>query len=54
MVTLLPIGSMRYDGPAADLPVLWVDAAQFEEGTEPTEYAPDVYNLENTKWMALE
>jgi len=40
--------------PAVDMPVLWVNAAQFEEGTEPTEYTLDVYNLDNTAWMSLE
>lgn len=53
-VTLLPIGSMRYDGPAEDMPVLWIDAAQFEKGTEPTEYVPDAYNLADPSWMSLE
>ena len=52
--TILPIGSMLYDGPPAALPVLWLDAVQFEEGTEPTEYVPDAYNLDNTAWMSLE
>ena len=53
-VTGVTLGSMRYDGPAEDLPVLWIDAVQFEKGAEPTEYVPDAYNLSDPSWMSLE
>lgn len=52
--TILTIGAMKYAGSEKELPVLWLDAAQFEKGTTPTEYVPDAYNLSDPGWASLE
>jgi len=43
-------------GKADELPgaTVWLDAAQFEQGTEPTEYVRDVYAPGDRAWMRAE
>jgi len=46
-------GAWDWQGPGP-VPTYWIDAAQFESGTEPTAYTPDEYDLDSMNWMALE
>lgn len=45
-----------YSGTADEKPeaTVWLDAAQFEEGTEPTEYTRDIYAPDDPAWMQAE
>ena len=46
----------KYNGNVDEKPeaTVWLDAAQFEEGTVPTEYVRDIYTPDDPAWMQAE
>ena len=52
-VIILPYAACKIKDPEK-APTLWIDAVQVEEGTEPTDYVPDVYDPTTMNWLSLE
>ena len=46
-------GAQKFRG-RGRAPLFWLDAAQFEQSSEPTEYVADCYSLDSMGWLALE